>query len=185
MEDQAIIDLYFVRSEKAISETAVKYGGYCFSIANNILANREDAEECVSDTWLTAWRTIPPKRPSALAVFLGKITRNGAISRWRKRSAEKRGGGEITLALEELKECVADPDTVEESFSRRETVLAFNRLLGNLTETERNVFLRRYWCVDTIADIAASFGFSEGKVKSILHRTRQKLRKALEKEGLL
>lgn len=185
MEDQAIIDLYFVRSERAISETAVKYGGYCFSIAHNILANREDAEECVSDTWLTAWRTIPPKRPSALAVFLGRITRNGAISRWRKRSAEKRGGGEITLALEELKECVADPDTVEENFSRKETVLAFNRLLGKLTEMERNIFLRRYWCVDTIADIAASFGFSEGKVKSILHRTRQKLRKQLEKEGLL
>lgn len=185
MEDQAIIDLYFSRSESAISETAVKYGGYCYSIAHNILANKEDSEECVSDTWLTAWRTISPKRPSALAVFLGKITRNGAISRWRESHAYKRGGGEITLALEELRECVADPDTVEDSFARKETVQTFNRLLESLSETERNVFLRRYWCVDTVADIAASFGFTEGKVKSMLHRTRQKLRKALEKEGLL
>lgn len=185
MEDQSIIDLYFVRSEQAISETAVKYGGYCYSIAHNILANREDSEECVSDTWLTAWKSIPPRRPTALAVFLGKITRNGAISRWRKRTAERRGGGEITLALEELRECVADPDSVEERFSRKETVLAFNRLLGSLNETECNVFLRRYWCVDTVADIAQSFGFSEAKVKSMLHRTRQKLRRQLEKEGLL
>lgn len=185
MEDQAIIDLYFSRSENAISETAVKYGGYCYSIAHNILANKEDSEECVSDTWLTAWRTMPPKRPSALAIFLGKITRNGAISRWRERQAYKRGGGEITLALEELRDCVADPDTVEASYDRKETVRAFNRLLGALSETERNVFLRRYWCVDTVADIAASFGFSEGKVKSMLHRTRLKLRKQLEKEGLL
>lgn len=185
MDDQAIIDLYFVRSENAISETAVKYGGYCYSIAYNILANKEDAEESVSDTWLTAWRSIPPKRPSALAVFLGKITRNGAISRWRERNAGKRGGGETDLALEELAECVADANTVESTYAHRETVLAFNRFLGTLPETERNVFLRRYWCVDTMADIAASFGFSESKVKSMLHRTRQKLHKQLEKEGLL
>lgn len=185
MEDQAIIDLYFTRSENAISETAVKYGSYCYSIANNILANREDSEECVSDTWLTAWRTIPPKCPSALAVFLGKITRNGAISRWRESRAYKRGGGEITLALDELRECVADPDSVEEEFARKETARAVNSLLGSLNETERNVFLRRYWCVDTVAEIADSFGFTEGKVKSMLHRTRLKLRKSLEKEGLL
>ena len=185
MDDQAILDLYFIRSENAISETAVKYGGYCYSIAYNILVNKEDAEESVSDTWLTAWRTIPPRRPSALSVFLGKITRNGAISRWRERNADKRGGGEIALALEELSECVADPNTVEKAYDHRETVLACNRFLGILPETERNVFLRRYWCVDTVADIAASFGFSEGKVKSMLHRTRQKLRKQLEKEGLL
>ena len=185
MEDQAIIDLYFLRSEAAISETAAKYGGYCYSIANNILANREDSEECVSDTWLAAWNAMPPRRPGVLSVFLGKITRNGAISRWRERSAAKRGGGEITLALEELRECVPDEDSVEESFSRRETVRAVNTLLGSLGETERNVFLRRYWCVDTVADIAGSFGFSEAKVKSMLHRTRQKLRKALQKEGLL
>lgn len=185
MEDQAIVDLYFLRSENAISETAVKYGGYCYSIANNILANKEDAEECVSDTWLTAWNVMPPRRPTVLSVFLGKITRNGAISRWRERQAYKRGGGEVTLALEELRECVSDGVDVEAEFSRRETARSVNALLGSLSETERNVFLRRYWCVDTVAEIADNFGFSEGKVKSMLHRTRQKLRKQLEKEGLL
>lgn len=185
MEDQAIIDLYFLRSENAISETAVKYGGYCYSIANNILANKEDSEECVSDTWLTAWNVMPPRRPTVLPVFLGKITRNGAISRWRERHAAKRGGGEITLALEELRGCVADPDTMENAYEHKETVRAVNTLLGSLTETERNVFLRRYWCVDTMADIAVDFGFTEGKVKSMLHRTRIKLRKHLEREGLL
>lgn len=185
MEDQAIIDLYFQRSEHAIAETAAKYGGYCYSIANNILGNKEDSEECVSDTWLAAWNAMPPRRPGVLSVFLGRITRNGALDRWRRRQAFKRGGGEVTLALEELRECVSNDDNVEEAFSRRETVRAVNSLLDKLTETERNVFLRRYWCVDTVADIAASFGFTEGKVKSMLHRTRLKLRKQLEKEGLL
>ena len=185
MEDQAIIDLYFQRSEHAIAETAAKYGGYCYSIANNILGNKEDSEECVSDTWLAAWNAMPPRRPGVLSVFLGRITRNGALDRWRQRQARKRGGGEVTLALEELRECVSNDDDVEEAFSRRETVRAVNSLLDKLTETERNVFLRRYWCVDTVADIAASFGFTEGKVKSMLHRTRLKLRKQLEKEGLL
>ena len=185
MEDQAIIDLYFQRSEHAIAETAAKYGGYCYSIANNILGNKEDSEECVSDTWLAAWNAMPPRRPGVLSVFLGRITRNGALDRWRRRQAFKRGGGEVTLALEELRECVSNDDNVEEAFSRRETVRAVNSLLDKLTETERNVFLRRYWCVDTVADIAASFGFTEGKVKSMLHRPRLKLRKQLEKEGLL
>ena len=185
MEDEKIIELYWKRSESAISETSAKYGGYCYSIANNILANKEDSEECVSDTWLAAWNAMPPKRPAVLSVFLGKITRNGAVSRWRERNANKRGGGEITFALEELRECVADADTVENAYAHKETVRAVNTLLGSLTETERNVFLRRYWCVDTVADIAGDFGFTEGKVKSMLHRTRLKLRKHLEREGLL
>ena len=185
MEDQAIIDLYFQRSEHAIAETAAKYGGYCYSIANNILGNKEDSEECVSDTWLAAWNAMPPRRPGVLSVFLGRITRNGALDRWRRRQAFKRGGGEVTLALEELRGCVADPENLETAYAHKETVRAVNSLLDKLTETERNVFLRRYWCVDTVADIAASFGFTEGKVKSMLHRTRLKLRKQLEKEGLL
>lgn len=185
MEDQAIIDLYFQRSENAISETAAKYGGYCYSIAEHILGNKEDSEECVSDTWLAAWNAMPPRRPGVLSVFLGRITRNGALDRWRQRQAYKRGGGEITQALEELRACVADPEDVEKAYAHKETVQAVNKLLGTLTETERNVFLRRYWCVDTVAEIAQSFGFTEGKVKSMLHRTRLKLRKHLEKEGLL
>lgn len=185
MDDSGILDLYFDRSERAIAETHTKYGKYCFSIAYNILANREDSEESVNDTYLAAWNAIPPRRPPALAAFLGKITRNNAINRWNARSAYKRGGGEMTLALDELEECICGKQNVEDAYSQKETVRSFNRFLSTLRETDRNVFLRRYWCLDSIADIASSFGFSESKVKSMLHRTRQKLRKHLEKEGLL
>lgn len=185
MDDQKIIDLYWNRNESAISETAVKYGGYCYSIAYNVLTNKEDAEESVSDTYLAAWNNMPPRRPSILATFLGKITRNISINRWKARSAYKRGGGEMVLALEELGECVADSQNVESAYAQKETVRSFNRFLGTLPETERNVFLRRYWCLDSIGDIAASFGYSQSKTASMLHRTRAKLRRQLEKEGLL
>lgn len=185
MDDQKIVDLYWQRSEKAIEETDSKYGGYCFSIAYNVLANKEDAEESVSDTYMAAWNELPPHRPSILAAFLGKITRNISISRWRSRSAYKRGGGEIVLALEELEECVADSQNVEENYIRKEAAAVFNRFLDALPDTERKIFLRRYWCLDPIADIAANFGFSQSKVTSILYRTRAKLRVKLEKEGFV
>lgn len=185
MGDQEIIDLYFQRSENAISETASKYGGYCYSIAYNILTNNEDAEESVSDTYLAAWNAMPPRRPSILATFLGKITRRLSIDRWRSRNAYKRGGGEIILALEELEDCVADGQTVEKAYDRKHLAAVFNRFLDALPETERRVFLCRYWYMDPIAYIAAHFGFSDSKVTSMLHRTRRKLYTALEKEGLL
>lgn len=185
MDDQGIIELYFARSEDAISETRTKYGRYCYSIAYNILTNNEDAEESVSDTYLTAWNAIPPRRPAILPAFLGKITRHNAINRWNARSAYKRGGGEMPLALEELEECVSDGLSVEERFAYKETLRVFRQFLTTLPETERNVFLRRYWCLDPVAGIAESFGFSESKVKSMLHRTRGKLHRTLEREGLL
>lgn len=116
MEDQGIIALFFERSEQAIEETDKKYGGYCYSVAYNILSNREDSEESVSDTYLAAWNTIPPRRPNFLNAFLAKMTRHISIDRWRKRSAQKRGGKEMILALEELGECVA-PDTLEAELS--------------------------------------------------------------------
>lgn len=119
MDDQNIIALYWARSETAISETAQKYGGYCFSIAKNILTNHEDAEESVNDTYLTAWNAMPPRRPSILATFLGKITRRLAIDRWRYRNARKRGGGEVTLALDELEDC-ASQDSLEKAMDRKE-----------------------------------------------------------------
>ena len=165
MDDQNIIALYWARSETAISETAQKYGGYCFSIAKNILTNHEDAEESVNDTYLTAWNAMPPRRPSILATFLGKITRRLAIDRWRYRNACKRGGGEVTLALDELEDC-ASQDSLEKAM-------------------DRLVFLSRYWYLDPIADIAEHFGFSVSKVTSMLRRTRGRLRQALEKEELL
>lgn len=185
MEDKAIVDLYWRRSEEAISETDRKYGGYCYSIAYHVLANREDSEECVSDTYLAAWKNLPPHRPAFLTTFLGKLTRRISISRWRQRSAQKRGGGEIILALEELDACVADPRDVEGQCLHREAVQCFNRFIDTLPQTERDVFLRRYFLLDPVKDIAASFGFSESKVKSMLLRTREKLRSTLAKEDLL
>ena len=185
MEDQEIIDLYWNRSEIAISETASKYGGYCYSIAFNILKNNEDCEESVSDTYIAAWNAIPPRRPSILSTFLGKITRRIAIDRWRSRNRVKRGGGEIDLVLEELEDCIADSQTVEKAFERKQLSSLFNRFLEELPEVERNVFLCRYWYVDSVSDIANHFGFSGSKVTSMLHRTRKKLRAVLEREDLL
>lgn len=185
MEDEKIIALYWDRSETAISETDRKYGKYCYSIAYNILTNNEDAEESVSDTFLAAWNTIPPKHPSVLAAFLGKLTRHISIDRWRMRNRQKRGGGEIVLALEELKECIPDRDTVETALEQKRLVMVFNGFLEHLTETERRVFLCRYWYMDPISRIAGRCGFSESKVTSMLYRTRNKLRMVLEQEELL
>ncbi len=185
MDDQAIVDLYFARSEAAIQQTDAKYGPYCYSIAYHILTNNEDAEESVSDTYLAAWNNMPPRRPSVLATFLGKLTRYISLNRWKHRSAQKRGGGEMPLALEELGECVAGNGDVETQFARKETIRAFRRFLDTLPETERRVFLRRYWYLDSNAEICQRFVFSESKVKSMLFRTRKKLHEALEQEGLL
>ena len=185
MDDQNIVDLYWQRSENAIVETDKKYGRYCFAIAHNILANHQDAEESVSDTYMAAWNKLPPHRPLVLATFLGKITRNISVSRWRARSALRRGGGEMILALEELDECVANSQNVEASYIQKEIIVLFNRFLEPLPDTERRIFLRRYWCLDPIADIAADFGFSQSKVTSMLHRARIKLRTQLEKEGFV
>ena len=184
MEDNAIIDLYFKRSEQAITETDTKYGSYCYSIAYNILSNREDSEESVSDTYMTAWNTIPPRHPSFLGAFLGKVTRHISIDRWRKSSAKKRGGGEIILALEELEAC-ADVNNTESTVEQKELTRVLNRFLASLPETERNVFLCRYWYLDSIPAISEYSGFTQSKVTSMLHRTRGKLRKRLCEEGWL
>lgn len=185
MEDKQIVELYFARSEDAIAQTDKKYGPYCYHIAYNILTNKEDAEESVSDTYMTAWKAIPPRRPNVLSAFLGKITRHISIDRWRARSAYKRGGGEIPLALEELENCVAGLQDVEMEYQRKELVRAYIRFLDVLPITERRVFLLRYWYLESIDDIANKFGFSQSKIKSMLHRTRIKLRQQLEKEELL
>ena len=185
MDDQKIIDLYWSRSETAITETDQKYGKYCYSIAYNILTNNEDAEESVSDTYMAAWKAMPPKRPSILATFLGKITRHLSIDRWRSRNRYKRGGGEIVLALEELEDCVEDNQTLEKTYERKQLALICNRFLESLPETERQVFLCRYWYLDSISVIASYYGFSDSKVTSMLHRSRKKLRAVLEQEDLL
>lgn len=184
MEDSQILDLYFRRSEQAIAETDTKYGGYCYKIAYGILANREDSEESVSDTYLCAWNAIPPRRPNAFSAFLGKLTRNISINRWKRAHAKKRGGGEVAIALDELEECVSGSESVEDRMGRREVAACLSRFLLSLPEEERKVFLCRYWYVNSIEEISVRMGFSVSKVKSMLFRTRGKLAKVLEKEGL-
>ena len=184
-DDQKIIELYINRSEQALSETAVKYGRYCLSIAYGILQSHEDAQECVSDAYLTAWNAIPPRRPNDLGTYLGKITRNLSIDRLRTRSREKRGGGEAPLALEELEEVVAGSDSPENEAVRKELIAGLNRFLSELTRQERYVFVRRYWYLDSLGDIAKSTGFSGSKVASMLYRLRGRLKKQLIKEELL
>lgn len=185
MEDSAILDMYFARSEQAITETDRKYGPYCYSVAYHILENRQDSEESVNDTYYSAWRGIPPRRPRQLGIFLGRITRNLAIDRWRERRAGKRGGGEMQLALDELSGCVPGGESPEGEVLRRELLKSVAAFLGTLPETERSVFLCRYWYFDSAQDIALHFGFSSGKVRSMLHRTRKKLQSHLKREGLL
>ena len=185
MDDHMIVQLYWERSEQAIGETEQKYGPYCYKIAHNILENREDAQESVNDTYLAAWNTIPPHRPTILSTFLGKLTRRISIDRWRSRSAYKRGGGQMVLALEELEECIPSNESAEQHYARKELLAAYLRFIENLPVTDRRVFLLRYWYLDSIGDIAQKYGFSESKVKSMLHRTRQKLHRCLVEEGLL
>lgn len=183
MEDSRIVDLYWERSESAIYETQCKYGHYCFSIASNILPYREDAEESVNDTYMAAWNAMPPSRPSILSTFLGKLTRRISIDRWRNLSAEKRGGGTVTLALDELTECIPSGSDPVAEVEAKELAAAINRFLDTLPYTERKVFLMRYFDLASLQSIAEKFKMSNSKVKSMLHRTRSKLRIALQKEG--
>lgn len=185
MEDSRIVELYWDRSERAISETSSKYGAYCYAIAYHILADAGDADESVNDTYLGAWNSMPPHRPSVLSTFLGKLTRRISINRWRERRAEKRGGGQVPLALDELAEAVGAPDTPEQALDARELAAAVDRFLAALPELERDLFVCRYWFLAPVALLSEKFGFSLSKTKSMLFRTRQKLRTHLEKEGFI
>ena len=181
MEDDNIIELYWQRDESAIRESEMKYGGYCSSIADNILHSAEDTEECVSDTWFRAWNTMPPDRPSRLALFFGRITRNLAIDRYRRGRSQKYGGGQTALCLEELAECIGESSPIEDRLALRELL---NSFLGALPEKNRDVFLLRYWYMMPVKEIAVRKALSEGAVKMILQRVREKLRDCLEKEGI-
>ena len=184
MEDMQIVDLYLARSEQAIEETAHKYGKYLFSIAYNILSNNRDSEEAVNDTYLGAWRSIPPHRPNRLSTYLGKITRRISLEKWKYHHAQKRSGGEVPLALEELGECIPSGESPEQVMELKELTQALNGFLKSLPETEQKVFLCRYWYLTPIKTISCQFGFSESKVKSMLSRTRSKLKTHLQKEGI-
>lgn len=184
MEDKQILDLYWTRSENAISETANKYGRYCHYIAFNILHNDEDSEECTNDTYLKAWETIPPNRPDKLSAFLGKITRNLALDKYRLYNTQKRGAGQISFVLDELQECIPTANNTEHIVDDLMLTQVLNQFLASLSETKRKIFMRRYWYLSTVKEISQDFNISESKVKMSLLRSRKKLKILLEKEGI-
>ncbi len=181
MEDGQIIELYWNRDQRAIGETDGKYGKLLHGIAWNVLRSREDSEECVNDTYLRAWEAIPPTRPGVFRVWLGQITRNLSLDRWKSRRAEKRGGGAEVL-LGELEDCLPAPAgrAVEDG----ELAELLNVFLRRLSREGRAMFLRRYWYGESVAEVAEALGCGEGKVKSSLFRSRKALREYLEKEGI-
>lgn len=185
MKDIDIIKLYFARSEKAIDETNIKYGAYCKCIANNILCNLQDSEECVNDTYLRAWNSIPPKSPSNLRTYLGRITRGLAINRYKMYSAEKRGGITADIVFSELEDCIPSEMRVEDALDEKLVIKAVEDFLRRQSTQKRNIFLRRYWYCSSIADIAKDFSLSESKVASILYRQRVKLKEHLEREEII
>lgn len=184
MGDEQIVNLYWVRAENAISETSRKYGKYCHYIAYSILHNDEDSEECVNDTYLRAWDIIPPRRPNKLSTFLGKITRNFALDRYRYNTREKRCGSQIPLVIDELAECIPASDADNHIVDDMVLVDCFNRFLAALPVKTRKIFMRRYWYFSSIKEIAADFSISESNVKMTLLRARSKLERLLEKEGI-
>ena len=182
MQDGQIVELYFARNEEAISATSAKYNSYCMQIAMNILHNREDSEECVNDTYLAAWNSIPPQRPEKLSAYLGKLTRNLSLNRYKSMNAARRGGGELALSLHELDECIADNSFIERG--EEDMGKLISEFLYTQKKEMRQVFVRRYFHNDSIADISSRFEMSESKVKSMLHRTRLGLKDYLEEHGV-
>ena len=184
MEDQTIIDLYWARSQQAISESERKYGSYCRTIAQGILEVREDAEECVNDTWLRTWNAMPPQRPNVLSAFFGKLTRNLSLDRWRRNRAAKRGGSQVEVALHELEGCLPDRRRPDEELEAGETAALISAFLRAQPDLDRRLFVRRYFHLESISALGRRFGLTESQIKSRLHRTRQKLKSALAKEGI-
>ncbi len=182
MQDSQIIELYFARDEQAIAATSAKYNSYCMNIAMNILHNNEDSEECVNDTLLAAWNPTPPKRPENLAAFLGKLTRNLSINRHKANHAERRGGGEFALSLEELDECIEDPRVLGDDPEQLGRIIS--DYLYTQSKEMRQVFVRRYFHSESITEIAERFEMSDSKVKSILHRMRLGLKSYLSEHEI-
>lgn len=183
MEDTKILDLYWQRNEEAIVCTDHKYGSYCRTIAYNILGNHQDTEECVNDTWLQAWDSIPPARPNVLKLFLARITRNLSINRYDAKQAQKRGSGQTSLVLDELAECLADEHDVERAYESKALGECIAQFVRSLPEREANLFVRRYFYVESVAVIAKRYGLTDNHVMVILSRTRKKLKTHLEQEG--
>lgn len=182
MDDLLIIELYFARNELAIKETNLKYGKLCFSVANNILGNTQDSEECVNDTYLSVWNKIPPVRPSNFKVFICKITRNLSLKKLEFKMAMKRAAG-IIVSFAELEETLPD-DRMNLDMRDEDIGELISNFLRSEKEESRNVFIRRYWFFDSIRDIAIRYSFSESKVKNMLFRSRNRLKAYLEKAGV-
>ena len=183
MEDAQIVTLYWDRDERAIGETDKKYGKYLHTIAYNILADREDSQESVNDTYLAAWDSMPPHKPAVLSTYLGKITRRISIDCFRKRNAQKRGS-EYALSLEELGECVGQ-NTTEESVNVQALADAIGKYLETVSQEARRVFIGRYYYLDPVKEIARYCHITESKAKMLLLRTRQGLWEHLQKEGFV
>lgn len=183
MEDNSIIQLYWDRDERAVAETAEKYGGYCKVIAKNILGNDEDALECVNDTYLSAWNAMPTHRPERLCTFLGKLTRNISFNKYKHNHAEKRGGGQLPLILDEPAECVSGAEQTQKAAEEKELLSAINSFIGTLSEEKRSILIRRYWYADSIEAIAHEYGKSVGSVTMVLKRTREKMKIYLSERG--
>lgn len=183
MEDKAIIDLYWARDETAITETAAKYGGFCHTVAQNLLGRREDAEECVNDTYHAAWQAMPPQRPARLRAWLGRVVRNLSLTRWHRDHAQKRDGG-IPLLLDELAECLPSPQTVESVLEEAELTSAIDRWLEGLSRPDRVLFLRRYWTGTPLKDLASLAGTTPDRLAQKMYRLRQSLKTTLEQEGI-
>ena len=185
MNDEKIIELFQRRDEQAIRESMIAYGSYCHSVAAGILSDTADAEEAVADTWLAVWDSIPPQCPKYLRLFLGRITRNKALSIWRRNTAKSRGDGQVCIALDELAECVAGNGGPEESVNSKELGQAITAFLEKEPTRRRNVFLRRYFYMEELPTIAKCYNLTESNVRMMLSRTRQKLRNYLQREGYL
>lgn len=184
LKDQLIIKLFFERSERAIVELSRKYGKLCKSLANNILKNEQDAEECVNDAYLAAWNMIPPKEPNPLSSYICRITRNLSLKRYRFNTAKKRNSY-YDVILEEIADCLSAGEEVEDKILMREMSERVNFFLGKMKKKDRVIFVQRYWFCDSISEIAQKMGVSTNYVTVHLHRTREKLKKYLESEGML
>lgn len=184
MDDREIIDLFFERSEQAVTELSTKYGSRLRGIAANILRDANEAEECENDTYMSIWNSIPPKRPESLAAYACRIARNKAIKRYRAKNAQKRNS-QYDLSLEELEGCLCRSNEPEEHVQAAELGWAINVFLATLNPEDRRIFLRRYYFADSIGEIAAELGSTENRISLRLFRIREKLRNHLEKEGLL
>ena len=185
LSDKDIVSLFNERNEKALSAVSQKYGNYCGTVVRSILKDPQDAEECLNDIWLKAWESIPPESPRNLGGFLVKLAKNISLNRYAQTHAQKRGGGELPLVLDELSECVADKNNIEKTFEQKLLTNAVNEFLQTLSPDKRDAFILRYWYCLPVAEIARKMGLGRSRVSVSLSRTRRSLAAYLKEKELL